>query len=164
MPLERIHHEVVRVGPESIDIQEHVNNREYLRWMELAAINHAEKLGWGVASLVEQGRAWVAREHWIEYLRPCFAGDELDVYTWIQSIHGPTSLRRYAVVRGGLPVAVGATEWVYLDRATGRPTLINPGEEVLAVLVAPTDPELKRLGAGRPVRFSPGAALLKGEE
>ena len=37
-----------KVGPESIDILRHVNNREYLRWMELAAMKHASLLGCGL--------------------------------------------------------------------------------------------------------------------
>ena len=36
-----------KVGPESIDILKHVNNREYLRWMEKAAMEHATLLGCG---------------------------------------------------------------------------------------------------------------------
>ena len=36
----------ITVGPESIDMLNHVNNREYLRWMEEAAIAHATSLGW----------------------------------------------------------------------------------------------------------------------
>ena len=164
MTAPRIYHETILVGPESIDVQGHVNNREYLRWMELAATNHAALLHWGIDDLKRTGRAWVAREHWIEYLRPCFAGETLDIYTWIQSVRGPTSLRRHAIAREGLVTAVGATEWVYIDAARGRPVSIDAASIEGLSLVKPSDEELKQLGISRPVRFSPGASLISGDE
>lgn len=160
MSAARIYHESLVVGPESIDIQGHVNNREYLRWMEHAATLHAAEIGWGIEALKAAGRAWVAREHWIEYLRPSFEGEALDVYSWIQSAHGAASLRRYAVKRGETLLAVGATEWVYIDAERGRPVLLPEADLKNVALVRPDDPELAALGIARPIRFSPGPHLL----
>ena len=109
-----------KVGPESIDILRHVNNREYLRWMEMAAMKHASLLGCGAKECLQQGEVWVAREHWIEYLRPCYEGDELTIYSWVETMDGPRSLRRYAIKRGARLVCVGATEWVYIDYKSGK--------------------------------------------
>lgn len=161
----RIYHETLFVGPESIDVQGHVNNREYLRWMEGAATRHAALIGWGIDDLRAAGRGWVAREHWIEYLRPTFAGETLDIYTWIQSIRGPASLRRYAVTRSGVLVAAGATEWVYVDAVRGRPVNLEAEalERVRPLLVSARDEELVALGIARSVRFMPAPSLL-GEE
>ena len=158
----RIHHETITVGPESIDVQGHVNNREYLRWMEHAATRHAETLGWGLADLRATARAWVAREHWIEYLHPVFEGETIEIRTWVQSLRGAASLRRYAITRGEELVCVGATEWVYVDAERGRPALFDDETvaRVAPLLVAEGDEELKRLGVARPVRFSPGPNLL----
>ena len=158
----RIYHEAIVVGAESIDVQGHVNNREYLRWMEDVATRHAARLGWDWAALQSRGRSWVAREHWAEYLRPCFAGDELVMHTWVQSMRGPVSLRRYALLRGGEIVFAGATEWVYIDFARGRP--VRPEEDVTSSfsLVASDDPELRELGVARPLRWSPSPGLLGG--
>ena len=44
-----------KVGPESIDILKHVNNREYLRWMEKAAMEHASLLGCGAKECLQRG-------------------------------------------------------------------------------------------------------------
>ena len=79
----------ITVGPESIDLLGHVNNREYLRWMEEAATAHAASLGWSFENLKAIGRAWVAREHWIEYLMPAFEGERLELFTWV--LHPPVA-------------------------------------------------------------------------
>ena len=73
----------ITVGKESIDILGHVNNREYLRWMEKAAIEHAASLGWDAKRYLQRGETWVAREHWIEYLRQTYEGERLTVYSWL---------------------------------------------------------------------------------
>lgn len=156
----RIYQEIITVGPESIDVQKHVNNREYLRWMEHAAMRHAASLGWDWNALQQRGHSWVAREHWIEYLRPSFEGDVLAVLSWVQSMRGPASLRRYAILRGSELIAAGATEWVYIDIARGRPVQPEADVRESFTLISPRDPELKALGVGRPLRFSPLPSLL----
>ena len=115
MPDFSLYKKELTVGAESIDIQGHVNNREYMRWMEEAATEHAATFGWDWKTLVSMKRSWVAREHWIEYLKPCFEGDRLTVFTWLQAVRGPVCLRRYAVKKGEELAAIGATEWVFID-------------------------------------------------
>ena len=74
----------------------------------------------GEKECLQRGEVWVAREHWIEYLRPCYEGDELTVFSWVANLSGPRSLRRYAIKRGARLVSLGATEWVYIDYKTGQ--------------------------------------------
>jgi acyl-CoA thioester hydrolase len=65
----RIFHKTLSVGPESIDAVGHVNNREYLRWMEEIAVEHSTAQGWPMERYFAQRMAWVAISHYIEYLR-----------------------------------------------------------------------------------------------
>ncbi|MFN7778573.1 MAG: acyl-CoA thioesterase [Betaproteobacteria bacterium] len=58
----RIFEYPVAVGPESIDILGHANNREYLRWMEEAAIAHSTARGWPMERYVG-ARAGLGRRH-----------------------------------------------------------------------------------------------------
>ena len=44
--MERIFRFPIKVGKESIDVLGHTNNKEYLRWMEEAALAHSDSLGW----------------------------------------------------------------------------------------------------------------------
>lgn len=144
-----------KVGPESIDILKHVNNREYLRWMEKAAMEHASLSGCGAKECLQRGEVWVAREHWIEYLRPCYEGDELTIFSWVENLSGPRSLRRYAIKRGARLVSLGATEWVYIDYKTGR--IKDVPEDIAGrfAIIGQDDPRLVDLGIVRGVRFEP---------
>ena len=158
---ERIYRETFVVGPESIDVLGHVNNCEYLKWMEHAAMHHAASIGWGFAALRSMGRTWVAREHWVEYLRPSFEGERLEMFSWIQGWRAAASLRRYAIRRADELIFVGATEWVFVDYEKRRPALF--ADEQIAVFekyaVSPEDPVLESLGIARSVRYLPSRGL-----
>lgn len=143
------------IGPESIDVLGHVNNREYLRFMEELAREHADILGWGEKACLAKGQAWVAREHWTEFLRPTFLGEVLEGFTWVQQHEGPRSLRRYAIKKGAKVVFCAATEWVYVDMKTGRALPIPEDVSSGFPVVAADDPRLVEAGVARPVRFVP---------
>ena len=114
------------VGPSAIDANGHANNVEFVRWMQDAAVAHADAAGCTAATLAAAGGAWVVRSHRIEYLRPAFAGDRLAVVTWVADFRRAFSLRKYEFVRpvDNLVLARGETDWVYVDSGTGRPRSI----------------------------------------
>lgn len=149
----------VVVGESSIDILGHVNNREYMRWMEAAATAHAASLGWSFDALRSAGRVWVVRQHWIEYLRPALLGDELVVATWVENVRRLSSLRRYAVLRGGELLTVGATEWVLVDYEKRTPVQIPEEMRFSFQPIAPDAEILKQMGIRRMVRFAPSLGL-----
>lgn len=101
---------------DEIDGQGHVNNLEYLRWMQTAAVAHSSALGWTSARYHETGAGWVARRHAIDYLLPAFAGDDIVVQTWIANLRKVTSLRKYRIVRVGdnALLSVAETNWAYI--------------------------------------------------
>ncbi len=147
---------VYEVQESDLDELEHVNNRVYVRWMEEAARAASAEAGWPSERYFNQaGGAWVAREHWVEYLRPCSRGDKIEVYTWVQSFSGSLSLRRYAMKNAGKLCCAAATEWVYIDLKTRR-TADLPEEIARGFEIVPADdPRLKELGVVRCVRFTP---------
>ena len=149
----------VTVEASSIDILGHVNNREYIRWMEEVATLHAASRGQTFEALKASGCAWVVRQHWIEYLKPALLGDKLDVYTWVQTVRRISSLRRYAIMRQGELLTVGATEWVYVDYVRRRPMAIPPNVQEAFQLLPPEAPELQEMGISRMVRFAPSVGL-----
>src|SRR4051812_49442383 len=69
------------IGPSAIDANGHANNVEFVRWMQDAAVAHADAVGCTAATLAAGG-AWVVRSHRIEYLRPAFAGGRLGGVAW----------------------------------------------------------------------------------
>lgn len=76
---------------------------------------------------------WFVREHRIEYLFPAFAGEEVEIRTWVENIRRVRSLRKYEFVRrsDGKVLVKGETDWVFVDAKTGRPLPIP--EEVSKV-------------------------------
>ena len=77
---------------------------------------------------------WVVREHRIEYFLPAFAGEEIQIKTWIENIRRVRSLRKYEFVRklDSKVLVRGETDWVFVDIKTGRPRAIP--DEVTRVL------------------------------
>ncbi|HET9024616.1 MAG TPA: acyl-CoA thioesterase [Burkholderiaceae bacterium] len=145
----RIFHKSLVVAPDSIDAVGHVNNREYLRWMEDIAVEHSAAQGWPMERYFEGGNAWVAATHFLEYLRPTFAGDTLDIHTWIATWDRRTSIRRYAVTRQRKLVARGETCWTFVELATGRACDLPAAVTQAFIVVAEDDDELRSLGLAR---------------
>ena len=83
---------------------------------------------------------WVAREHWIEYLRPALLGDHLSVYTWLQETAGADLVftLRQAVVRGCTVLRRAATEWAHIDFKTKR-AVMPPDNLINDFPVVPAD-------------------------
>jgi acyl-CoA thioester hydrolase len=132
------------VGRDSIDENGHVNNVEIVRWMQEAAVAHAEATG-GMAATREAGATWVVRSHHVEYLRAIFEGDPVEVKTWVTTLGRSRSLRKYVFVVGDNPVARGETLWVFVEAGTGRPRKIAPDVVAAFSLVTPEEePTLPR--------------------
>ena len=108
----------------SIDENGHVNNVAYVQWMQDIAVEHYASIG----GIQAQGphATWVVREHKIEYLLPAFAGEEIEVRTWVENVRRVRSLRKYEFVRrsDGRVLVRGETDWVFLDVKTGAPRAI----------------------------------------
>jgi acyl-CoA thioester hydrolase len=123
---------VFTIPPEAIDRNGHVNNIEFVRWMQDAAVAHARSVGCTAATHAA-GCTWVVRSHAIDYLKPAYAGEVLEVSTWIADYRRWFSTRKYEFRRRGEEalVARGETNWVYVDAATGRPKSIPPEIQAL---------------------------------
>jgi acyl-CoA thioester hydrolase len=144
----RIFRQELIVTEDAIDEFGHVNNQRYIAWMQEVATAHSAANGWPMERYLQTGAAWVVRSHFIEYLRPAFAGDALEIYTWASSLALRDVIRRYQFHRAGLLLARAETKWVYVDIKSGRPKRIP--EELLASFeaVSDDDPELARLIEG----------------
>jgi acyl-CoA thioester hydrolase len=124
----RIYLERLTVDAQSIDMNGHVNNQDYIRWMQHVATAHSQQQGWPLARYFASGTTWVIRSHFIEYIRPAFLGDELLIATWVAGQAAQTSPRKYRFIRAadGKTVAEAETLWVFCDTTRGRPIDITP--------------------------------------
>ena len=132
------------VSSDSVDGNGHVNNVEYVKWMQDVAERHSDSAGCTRATQ-QAGAIWVARSHHIEYLRPAFAGDPMVVLTWVCNFRKVRSTRKYKFVRktDDAVLAEGETDWVFVDAGTGRPRSI-PGSVSSVFELIPQEREPQR--------------------
>jgi len=137
----RIYRHEIQVPPTAIDENGHVNNVQYVQWMQDAAVQHSNAVGCTRVTL-ELGATWVIRSHKIEYLRPAFQGDHLVVLTWVSNFRKVRSLRKYRFFRVSdkAILANGETDWVLVDAESGRPMAI-PDHLAAVFEMVPEDAE-----------------------
>lgn len=125
-----------------IDINGHVNNVQYVQWMQEAAMAHSAELGWPTERFLALGRTWIIRSHSIEYLHSARAEETLHILTWVSDFHKIRSLRKYKFLRpgDGVVLATAATLFIFCDLHTGKPVTIPP-EVRSAYTVVGTDDE-----------------------
>ena len=73
----------VTVQAQHLDGLGHVNNVQYLKWVEQVAWAHSAQLGLGLAEYQQLDAAMVAREHRLLYKAACFAAQQLQLRTWL---------------------------------------------------------------------------------
>ena len=129
------------VAETALDQNGHVNNVNYVQWMQDAAIRHYEFIG-GIPLTLAAGATWVVRSHHVDYLRPAFAGECIEVRTWVVNIRRARSLRRYRFIRkaDGKLLVKGETDWVFVDAGNGSLRLI-PDEVVKLFTLLPEEGE-----------------------
>jgi len=120
----------------AVDENGHVNNVNYVQWMQDAAVRHYEAMG-GRQITIDLGATWVVRSHTVEYLRPAFAGEHVRVLTWVANMRRVRSLRRYQFVRmeDEQLLVRGETDWVFVNVKDGSPRAIPSEVTTLFTLI-----------------------------
>ena len=119
----RLHLKQLRVSEGAIDIHGHVNNQEFLRWMEEIAVEHSTAQGWPMDRYLKSGCSWYVRSHFIEYLRPALRDDEITICTWVAAMAERDSPRRTVFMRNAgrrQILARAETLWTFVDVQRGR--------------------------------------------
>lgn len=126
MPL--THERIYRVRHYECDALGHLNNANYLRYMQEAAFDASAAAGYDLDRYDEMGTIWLVRETDIDYLRPLRYDDRVRVTTWVEDFRRIRSRRAYEFTdeTTGEQVARASTDWVYLDQKTERPRPIPP--------------------------------------
>ncbi|MCS2608348.1 acyl-CoA thioesterase [Halomonas dongshanensis] len=108
----------------AIDAYGHVNNGEYLRWIEQISWAHSEALGLSLARYRELDRAMVVQRHEIDYHAAAFAGEALILATWIVACDGRFTLtRRFQLrrQRDERTLMTARTRFACVALSSGRP-------------------------------------------
>jgi acyl-CoA thioester hydrolase len=115
-----------RVEWRDIDEAQHVNNANYLAYIEECNGQVAVAHNWSLSRLLSIGLGIVARRYRIEYLEPAVMDDELEVTTFVADAKRSTAARHYEIIRARdrKVLARAYVLWVFVDLASGRPCRI----------------------------------------
>ena len=119
----------VAASTADVDAYGHVNNSVYLRWLDEAAWAHSAALGVPPARCIALRRGMVVWRSLLYYTAPAFAGDALEVGTWIVSWDGRLRVdRRFQVRRAAdrRTLLRGLLRYVCADLDSGRPRRMPP--------------------------------------
>ncbi len=112
-------------GAADIDALGHVNNAVYLVWAQEAAVAHWLSIADG--DLLKK-YIWVALRHEIDYRDQIFAGETVEVRTWLGAASGPRYERHVDIrkPRAKRPAAKVLTVWCLIDAKTRKPRRVGP--------------------------------------
>ena len=115
-----------RVEWHDLDTAQHVNNANYMGYLEECSVQVAAAFGWPMARMKAEGFGVVAREYHIEHKQPAVLDDELTIATWVSDVKRSTAVRHYTITRvaDGALIVRANMQWVWVDLATGRPVRI----------------------------------------
>ena len=122
--------QTIRVTKAHLDELQHVNNVQYLQWVQDIAGAHWQSL---IAGKTEAFGLWMVRSHHIEYKRQAKLGDNLRAVTHVELTKGFLSERivRFYLEDTTTIVAQCSTQWCYLDPTTQK--LLRIPEDIHAL-------------------------------
>ena len=120
----------ILVEESHLDELQHVNNVQYLQWVQDIAGAHWQHL---IRDNPTEFGLWVVRSHHIEYKRQAKLSDRLRVITHVELTEGFLSERRvrFFLEDSNTLVAQCSTQWCYLDPTSQK--LLRIPEEVHAI-------------------------------
>ncbi len=106
----------------------HVNNVEYVRWIDRAAELHGDAVGYSRETLLAGDMMWFVARHEVDYCAEVWAEDGLRIATWVRNFHKVKSLRDTVIIREKDQTIVcrASTLWVLVTLSTRRARRIPP--------------------------------------
>ena len=106
----------------------HVNNAEYVRWIDIVAVLAGVRAGSTRERLERDNLLWFVARHEIDYRGETFPDDRIVAGTWLSDWTRVSVVRHTFIGRpSDRQVLVTArTKWVLVDGETRRPTRIPP--------------------------------------
>lgn len=119
-----IYEKTLVVEKKHLDKQKHVNNVQYVQWVQDVAEEHWEK-----RATAEQVKKyiWVVVKHEINYKKEAFLGDNISLQTYVGEATHVTSVRHVIIKNAdnGKLLAEAKTTWCLLDAETKKPSKIS---------------------------------------
>src|SRR5262245_54458725 len=121
------HHQVVRVYYEDTDFSGVVYHASYLRFMERGRTNYLRLVGADHRALFEQaekeapGFAFVVRHMSVDFRKPAFMDDILDIVTTPEEVKGASVTLNQKVVRGEDLIVEAHVQVAFVSGGRARP-------------------------------------------
>ena len=112
-----------------IDELGHVNNAVYVQWIQVAATEH----WFAVANEELQSEyMWFCSRHEIDYKQQLYAGNAVEIRTWLGAFKGARFDRHVDIRLKGSrkPAVLARTTWVLISKDRQMPLRVKP--EILA--------------------------------
>ncbi len=113
------HRYAIGIEPSDIDFMGHVNNANYLKWVQAAVVDHWQRLAPPDAVAAH---LWVALKHEITYRRPAFLDDDVIATVLLEKVQGARAFYETIIKRGEDVLAEVKSSWCCLDAETLRPS------------------------------------------
>ena len=109
----------------------HVNNAEYVRWIDRTAELATDAVGLTREMLLEANRMWFVARHEIDYRAESFEDDKLVIATWISDYSRIRATRRTLIHRptDGKTILDASTSWAYVNLETRK--LVRMEQDVI---------------------------------
>ena len=112
-----------KVSAADIDVQNHVNNVAYVKWIQDVAVAHWFSV---TDEITREKLTWMLTRHEIDYKKQTFENEEVTVTTWVGDATRITWERFTEIKRGADLLCKARSIWCLIDRETLKPTRITP--------------------------------------
>ena len=112
------HAHAIRVVADDIDFMGHVNNANYLTWVQEAVLAHWRSIA-PPQAVAEH--LWVALKHEITYRRPAFLDDDVVATVVLERMQGARAFYDTVIRRGEEVLAEVRSSWCCVCADTLRP-------------------------------------------
>ena len=125
-PPDEVFKMIIKVRWPDIDVLEHVNNANYIDYMNECTMQMLSSFGYTWSQMSREGIGMYARRLRIKYHQPAFMDDELEFSTWAYNMKRSTGERYYDIrrKRDNARIAEIITYAVWVNLENGHPIRI----------------------------------------
>jgi len=108
----------------------HVNNANYLNYLEFARYEYLKDIGFDYVQAVEKGYGLFIARIEIDYKKPAITDDVLTVKTWPIKKGAVSGTMAQKISRGDEVMIEAIVTWAFVNAKTGMPVKIPPEWDV----------------------------------
>lgn len=120
----QVYEKSIIVTEQDLDELEHVNNVQYVQWIQDIAKEHWNQ---NVTDEIASTYFWVVVNHFIEYKSQAVLSDQIRIKTFVTESEGVTSTRHVEMYHQNTDrlIVKAKTVWCLMDSERKRPTRIT---------------------------------------